>query len=85
MTKSTLRVYLSGEPAQNLVSKRTGKDFTLLEIFVVAGAPFPEKIVIFEDPRLPKGYYDVPYSLRINQGQLAVIFDFPAAVRAEQK
>lgn len=74
-----LRITISGEPAKKLVSNRTGKDFTLLEVYVHAGAPYPEKVVIFDDIRLARGIYDVPFSIRVRNERLEFDFNFEQA------
>lgn len=83
MTK--LRVTLTGEPARTLKSKKTGKDFQILDIYVHSYAPYPEKIAIFEDPRLPRGVYDVPVRFEVQNGRLEVRYDFKSAVVVESK
>lgn len=80
-----LRITLTGETARTLKSKRTGNDFQILDIYVHAGAPYPEKVAIFEDPRLPRGIYDVPVSYEVQEGRLQVRFDFAKAVSVETK
>lgn len=83
MTK--LRITLTGEPAKTLKSKRTGNDFQLLDVYVHASAPYPEKIAIFEDPRLPRGVYDVPASFVVQNGRLEVKMDFKSASSVDSK
>lgn len=80
-----LRITISGEPARKLVSKRTGKDFTLLEVYVHAGAPYPEKVAIFDDVRLPRGVYDVPFRVRVRNERLEFDFNFEQAQAVEAK
>lgn len=80
-----LRITLTGETARTLKSKRTGNDFQILDIYVHATAPYPEKIAIFEDPRLPRGIYDVPVRFEIQNARLEVRFDFAKAVSVEPK
>lgn len=80
-----LRITLTGDSARTLQSKRTGKDFQILDVYVHAGAPYPEKIAIFEDPRLPKGVYDVPVQIQVNNSRLEIRFDFKNAVAVESK
>lgn len=74
-----LRITISGEPAKKLTSKRTGKDFFLQEVYVHAGAPYPEKIAIFDDVRLPRGVYDVPFATRVRNERLEFDFNFEQA------
>ena len=83
MTK--LKITLTGDSARTLQSKRTGKDFQILDIYVHASAPYPEKIAIFEDPRLPRGVYDVPVRFEIQNSRLELRFDFKNAVPVETK
>lgn len=83
MTK--LRITLTGESARTLQSKRTGKDFQILDVYVHSSAPYPEKIAIFEDPRLPRGVYDVPVLFVVQQSRLEVRFDFKNATAVESK
>lgn len=83
MTK--LRVTLTGDSARTLQSKKTGKDFPILDVYVHGSAPYPEKIAIFEDPRLPKGVYDVPVKIQVNNSRLEIRFDFKNAVVVESK
>lgn len=83
MTK--LRITLTGETARTLKSKRTGNDFQLLDVYVHSSAPYPEKIAIFEDPRLPRGVYDVPVRFEVQQSRLEVRFDFKNATAVESK
>lgn len=80
-----LRITLTGETARTLKSKRTGNDFQLLDVFVHSSAPYPEKIAIFEDPRLPRGVYDVPVRFEVQQSRLEVRFDFKNATAVESK
>ena len=83
MTK--LRITLTGESARTLQSKRTGNDFQILDIYVHASAPYPEKIAIFEDPRLPRGVYDVPVRYEVQNSRLEVRYDFKNAIPVESK
>lgn len=83
MTK--LRVTLTGDNARTLQSKKTGKDFQILDVYVHGSAPYPEKIAIFEDPRLPRGVYDVPVRFEVQNSRLEVRFDFKGAVAVETK
>lgn len=83
MTK--LRITLTGESARTLQSKRTGNDFQILDIYVHASAPYPEKIAIFEDPRLPRGVYDVPVRYEVQNSRLEVRYDFKNATPVESK
>lgn len=78
-----LRITVTGEPAKKLVSKRTGRDFTLLDIYVHAGAPYPEKVAIFEDVRLPRGVYDVPFKVHVRNERLEFDFNFDQATEAK--
>lgn len=78
-----LRITISGEPPRKLVSKRTGQDFTLLEVYVHAGAPYPEKVAIFDDVRLPRGIYDVPFHVRVRNERLEFDFKFDEAVEVK--
>lgn len=78
-----IRMTISGEPAKKLVSKRTGKDFTLLDVYVHAGAPYPEKVAIFDDVRLPRGIYDVPFRFRVRNERLELDFNFDQAVEVK--
>lgn len=78
-----LRITISGEPAKKLASRRTGKEFTLLEVYVHAGAPYPEKVVVFDDVRLPRGIYDVPFRVRVRNERLEFDFDFEKAIEAK--
>lgn len=80
-----LRITLTGETARTLQSKRTGNDFQILDVYVHANAPYPEKIAIFEDPRLPRGVYDVPVRFEVQNARLEVRFDFSKAVSVETK
>lgn len=80
-----LRITLTGETARTLKSKRTGNDFQILDVYVHATAPYPEKVAIFEDPRLPRGVYDVPVSFAIQNGRLEVKMDFKSAAPVESK
>lgn len=80
-----LRITLTGETARTLKSKRTGNDFQILDIYVHSSAPYPEKIAIFEDPRLPRGVYDVPVRFEVQQSRLEVRFDFKNATAVESK
>lgn len=84
MTKSVF-VVLTGDMPKKLISNRTGKEFQLLDIYVKADAPFPEKVPVFENPNLPKGAYNVPYKLQVNNGRLEVRLDFSSATAAEAK
>lgn len=83
MTK--LKVTLTGDSARTLKSKRTQKDFQILDVYVHSSAPYPEKIAIFEDPRLPRGVYDVPVRFEVQNGRLEVRFDFKNAAVVESK
>lgn len=74
-----LRITVTGEPAKKLVSSRTGKDFFLSEIYVHAGAPYPEKVSLFYDIRLPRGVYDVPFAIRVRNERLEFDFKFDQA------
>lgn len=78
-----LKVTISGEPARKLVSKRTGKEFTLLEVYAHTGAPYPEKISIFDDVRLPRGVYDVPFTFQVRNERLEIRFDFSGATEVK--
>lgn len=78
-----LRVTISGEAAKTLVSKRTGKEFTLLDVYVHTGAPYPEKVAIFDDVRLPRGVYDVPFTVQVRNERLELRFDFKGATEAK--
>lgn len=80
-----LRITLTGETARTLKSKRTGNDFQILDVYVHSSAPYPEKIAIFEDPRLPRGVYDVPVRFEVQQSRLEVRFDFKNATAVESK
>ena len=80
-----LRVTLTGDSARTLQSKKTGKDFQILDVYVHGSAPYPEKIAIFEDPRLPRGVYDVPVRFEVQNGRLEVRYDFKNAVVVESK
>ena len=84
MTKSVF-VVLTGDMPKKLISNRTGKEFQILDIYVKADAPFPEKVPVFENPNLPKGAYNVPYKLQVNNGRLEVRLDFASATAAEVK
>lgn len=83
MTK--LRFTLTGDSARTLKSKRTQNDFQILDVYVHSSAPYPEKIAIFEDPRLPRGVYDVPVSFVVQNGRLEVKMDFKSASPVESK
>lgn len=74
-----LRITVTGEPAKKLVSSRTGKEFFLLDVYAHAGAPYPEKIAIFDDIRLPRGVYDVPFAIRVRNERLEFDFNFDQA------
>lgn len=80
-----MKITLTGDSAKTLISKKTGKEFQILDVYVHAGAPYPEKIAIFEDPRLPKGVYDVPLKIQVNNSRLEIRFDFKNAILAESK
>lgn len=80
-----LRITLTGDNARTLKSKRTGNDFQILDVYVHATAPYPEKVAIFDDPRLPRGVYDVPVSFVVQNGRLEVKMDFKAASPVESK
>lgn len=80
-----LRITLTGETARTLKSKRTGNDFQILDIYVHGTAPYPEKVAIFDDPRLPRGVYDVPVTFAVQNGRLDVKMDFKSAVPVESK
>lgn len=80
-----LRITLTGETARILKSKRTGNDFQILDIYVQATVPYSEKVAIFEDPRLPRGIYDVPVFHEVQEGRLQVRFDFEKVVSVEIK
>lgn len=82
---NNLRITLTGENARTLKSKRTGNDFQILDVYVHASAPYPEKIAIFEDPRLPRGVYDVPVRFEVQNSRLEVRYDFSKAVPVESK
>ena len=84
MSKSVL-VVLTGDLPKKLISNRTGKEFPYSDIYVKADAPFPEKVPVFENPNLPKGAYNVPYKLQVNNGRLEVRLDFASASPAETK
>ena len=47
---NTIRVNITGESPRELVSKKTGNTFTLLDIYVIGSAPFPEKNHNFRKP-----------------------------------
>lgn len=76
---NTIRVNITGESPRELVSKKTGNTFTLLDIYVMGSAPFPEKITTFENPRLPAGWYDVPVKMIVQNERLTVSLDFSKA------
>lgn len=76
---NNIKITLTGDTAKTLISKKTGKEFYLLDVFVHTGAPYPEKIAVFEDLRLPRGIYDVPMYLQVNNGRLEIRFDFKNA------
>lgn len=76
---NTLKVNITGEAPRELVSKRTGNTFTLLDIYVLGSAPFPEKVTTFENPRLAAGWYDVPIKVVVQNERLVVQFDFAKA------
>lgn len=78
-----LRVTISGEAPKTLVSKRTGKEFTLLDVYVHTSAPYPEKVAVFEDVRLPRGVYDVPVSLQVRNERLGLSMDFKGATEVK--
>lgn len=78
-----LKVTLTGEPPKTLTSKRTGKEFSLLEVYVHTSAPYPEKIAIFDDVCLPRGVYDVPVKLQVRNERLELQLDFASAVEAK--
>lgn len=80
-----LRITITGESPKTLTSNRTGKDFSLLDVYVHGSAPYPEKVSIFENPNLPRGIYDVPVSFVVNNGRLQVNFDFKNATVADTK
>lgn len=80
-----MKVTLTGDTAKTLISKKTGKEFQILDVYVHAGAPYPEKIAVFEDPRLPRGIYDVPLNIQVNNSRLEIRFDFKNAKLAETK
>lgn len=85
MNNLKLKVTITGEPPRTLVSKRTGKEFSLLEVYAHTSAPYPEKISIFDDVRLPRGIYEVPFKLEVRNERLEIRFDFGAAVQAKQQ
>ena len=80
-----LRITLTGETARTLKSKRTGNDFQILDVYVHANAPYPEKIAIFEDPKLARGVYDVPVRFEVQNSRLEVKYDFKNAMPVESK
>ena len=80
-----LRMTFTGDTARTLQSKRTGKDFQILDVYVHGSAPYPEKIVIFDDPRLPRGVYDVPVRFEVQNSRLEVRYDFKNSVSVETK
>lgn len=80
-----LRITLTGETARTLQSKRTGKDFQILDVYIHGSAPYPEKIAIFDDPRLPRGVYDVPVRFEVQNSRLEVRYDFKNAVAVDSK
>lgn len=80
-----LRITLTGDSARTLQSKRTGKDFQILDVYVHGSGPYPEKVSIFEDPRLPRGVYDVPVRFEVQNSRLEVRFDFKNATPVESK
>lgn len=83
--KASALVYVTGEAPRALKSNKTGKEFFLYSVYVKGSAPFPEKVSIFDNPNLPAGYYNVPYSLGVENERIKVNFDFSAATKAEQK
>lgn len=78
-----LRITVTGEAAKKLVSSRTRKEFALLDVYVHTGAPYPEKVAIFEDVRLPRGVYDVPFKVRVRNERLEFDFNFDQATEAK--
>lgn len=74
-----LRITISGEPAKKLTSNRTGKDFFVQEVYVHTRAPYPEKVAIFDNIGLPRGVYDVPFSIRVRNERLEFDFNFEQA------
>lgn len=84
MTDKILLVYVNGQPPYKGVSAK-GNDYTIHTVFVRAGAPFPEKVQTFDDPKLGEGYYNVPYSIAVDRDALAVKLDFSKAVKVEAK
>lgn len=86
MTIKKMTVFITGEPARELISKRTGNKFTLSNIYVQTdGVPFPEEISVFEDPKLAQGWYEVPYMVRVEQGNLKIRFNFEQSTRQQTK
>ncbi|AXH74743.1 MAG: single-stranded DNA-binding protein [Inoviridae sp.] len=85
MKMNKLRITLTGDSARTLQSKRTGKDFQILDVYVHGSAPYPEKIAIFEDPRLPRGVYDVPVRFEVQNSRLEIRYDFKNAAAVESK
>lgn len=80
-----LRITLTGDTARTLQSQRTKKDFQILDVYVHGSAPYPEKIAIFEDPKLPRGVYDVPVRFEVQNSRLEVRYDFKNATAVESK
>ena len=80
-----LRMTFTGDTARTLQSKRTGKDFQILDVYIHGSAPYPEKIAIFDDPRFPRGVYDVPVRFEVQNSRLEVRYDFKNAVPVETK
>lgn len=78
-----IKVTLTGQPPKTLVSKRTGKEFSLLEVYVHTSAPYPEKIAIFDEVHLPRGVYDVPVKYSVRNERLEIQFDFAGAVESK--
>ncbi|AXH77948.1 MAG: single-stranded DNA-binding protein [Inoviridae sp.] len=85
MKMNKLRMTLTGDSARTLQSKRTGNDFKILDVYVHGSAPYPEKIAIFEDPKLPRGVYDVPVRFEVQNSRLEVRYDFKNAAVVESK
>lgn len=78
-----IKVTLTGQSPKTLTSKRTGKEFSLLEVYVHTSAPYPEKIAIFDEVRLPRGVYDVPVKYNVRNERLEIQFDFASAVESK--
>ena len=83
MNMNKLRMTFTGEPAKKLTSNRTLKDFFLQEVYVHAGAPYPEKVAIFDNIGLPRGVYDVPFAIRVRNERLEFDFNFDQATEVK--